>query len=153
MRSRRAVMTGFALAASLLIPAVAAQAAPAPASQAQQTAAGPAVGQQFSYALHAKGAASLAAAGATRHGCPYYYACMYTSSGWKSNTPEHEWYYYGCYALHNEYGTRWIYNNQSGGGDISLFGPYCGSGVLETFAPGGWGQFNVTPVDWVELYQ
>lgn len=155
MRSRRAVMTVFALAAILLIPAGMALAAPAPApaSHAQQTAARPAAGLSSSQALHGKDAVPLAAAGTTRHGCPYYYACMYTSSGWKNNTPEHEWYYYGCYALYNEYGTRWIYNNQSGGGDISLFGLYCGSGVLMTFTPGGWGQFNVTPVDWVELYQ
>jgi hypothetical protein len=149
-------MTVFALAAILLIPVGVAQAAPAPAkpvSQARQTAAVPVADPSFSYALYAKGAVPLVAAGSTRHGCPYYYACMYTSSGWKSNTPEHKWYYYGCYALSNEYGTRWIYNNQSGGGDISLFGPYCGSGVLWTFTPGGWGQVNITPVDWVELYQ
>jgi hypothetical protein len=149
-------MTVFALAAILLIPVGAAQAGPAPAnpvSQARQTATSPAAVPSSSYALYAKGAASLAAAGTTRHGCPYYYACMYTTSGWKSNTPEHEWYYYGCYALYNEYGTRYVYNNQSGGGDISGFGLYCGSGVLWTFPRGFGGPVDITPVDWVELYQ
>jgi hypothetical protein len=146
MRNRRAVMTVFALAAILLIPVGVAQAAPV--SQARQTAAG----SSSSNALYAKGAVPLVAAGTTRHGCPYYYACMYTSSGWKSNTPEHEWYSYGCYNLSNEYGTRWIYNNQSGTAVISLFGPTdCYGGVLFTATPGGWGTINITPVNSVRI--
>jgi hypothetical protein len=140
-------MTVFALAAILLIPVGAAQGAPAP-SQARPAAAVSSSG----YALHAKDAASLVAAGTTHHGCPYLYACMYTSSGWTNNTPEHEYFYYGCYNLSNEYGTRWIYNNQSGKAVISMFGLYnCSGGVLWTFTPGGWGQVNITVVNSVLL--
>jgi hypothetical protein len=153
MRSHRAVMAVFALAAILLIPAGIALAAPAPASHAEQTAARPAAGQASSHVLYRKDAVPLAAAGSTRHGCPYYYACMYTTSGWKNNTPEHEWYYYGCYALSNEYGTRYIYDNQSGGGDIAGFGNYtCNSGTQWAAGPGGWLVVNITPTNSVEIY-
>jgi hypothetical protein len=133
-----------------------AQAGPAPAkpaSQARPTAAGPAAGPSSSYALDAKGAVPLVAAGITRHGCPYYYACMYTTSGWSNNTPEHEYYYYGCYALSNEYGTRWIYDNQSDHGDIAGMSTYSCNGLQWAVAPGGWGKVNITPVNSVELYQ
>jgi hypothetical protein len=149
-------MIGFALAATLLIPVGVAQAAPAPAkpvSQARQTAAVPVASPSSSYALYGKATVPLAAAGSTRRGCPYGDACMYTSSGWKSNTPEHEWYYYGCYGLSNEYGTRWIYDNQYGGGDIAGFGGYdCTGGVQWAAAPGGWGQVDITPTNYVEIY-
>lgn len=154
MSSRRAVMTGLALAATLLIPVGVAQAAPAPAkpvSQARQTAAIPAAGPSSSYALYGKGAVPLVAAGSTRHGCPYGDACMYTTSGW-SNTPEHEYYYYGCYNLSNEYGTRVIYNNQSGSAVISGFGfSDCYGGVLWTEVPGFWFKTDITPVNSIRI--
>lgn len=146
-------MTGFALAATLLTPVGLTQAASAAAPQVQQTAAVLAVGAPSSHALYGTAAAPLVAAGSTRHGCPYYYACMYTSSGWKNNTPEHEWYYYGCYGLSNEYGTRYIYNNQSGGGDIAGFGnSTCNSGTQWAVGPGGSLEVDITPTNSVELY-
>lgn len=156
MRSRRAVMTVFTLAAVLLIPVGLAQAAPAPArpvSQARQTAAVPVPSPLLSYALYGKDALTRAAPALAAHGCPYGDVCMYTTSGWSHNTPEHEYYSYGCYNLSNEYGTRWIYNNQYGGADDAGFTQFgCSGAVLWTETQGGWGQFDITPVNSIKLY-
>jgi hypothetical protein len=121
-------------------------------SQARQTAASAAAGSSFSHALYGKGAAPLVAAVGTHHGCPYGDACMYTTSGWSNNTPEHEYYYYGCYNLSNEYGTRIIYNNQSGSAVISGFSYYgCYGAVQWTETPGLWFKTDITPINSVRL--
>lgn len=144
-------MTGLALAVTLLIPVGVAQAAPAPAkpvSQARQTGAGP----SSNYALYGWAKVPLLVAGSTHHGCPYYYACMYTPTGWSNNTPEHKWYYYGCYNLYNEYGNRWIFNNQSGSATFSgNTGSGCSGTVLWTETPGLGFETDITPVNAVYL--
>lgn len=150
MRSRPTALIGFALTATLLIPVGVAQAAPT--SQARQTAAIAAAGSSSSHAPYGKDAPRRVAAGSTRHGCPYGDACMYTTSGWNNNTPEHEYYYYGCYNLSNEYGTRVIYNNQYGGADIAGYSLYGCSAVQWAVAPGGSLGVNITVVNSVRLY-
>jgi hypothetical protein len=140
-------MTIFALATALL-PVSAAQAAPAP-SVPPLTSTGPAAGSSFSPTLYGKGAATRVEA----HGCPVGDVCMYTTAGWKSGTPENEYYYYACYNLSNEYGTRYIYNNQVGNAWAAIFSQYNCFALQEAFGPQGWGQVNITVVNSIKLYK
>jgi len=78
---------------------------------------------------------------------------MYTTAGWRSGTPEHEYYYYGCYNFSNEIGTRWIFNNQVGNAWAAIFSQYNCFGLIQSFGPQGWGQVNITPVNSMRLYQ
>jgi hypothetical protein len=147
MNCRRTALTGLALAATLLIPVGVAQAAPALASQGRQTVAG----LSSSHELYREDASPGVAAG-TRHGCPYGDACMYTTSGWNNNTPEHEYYYYACYNLSNELGKRVIYNNQYGGADIAGYSRSGCSAVNWVVGPGGSLGVDITPIYSVRLY-
>jgi hypothetical protein len=142
-------LTGFALAAALLISVDVARAAPASATPAPHRQEAVVLS---SHEVQGQGEVSRLAAGSTRHGCPYGDACMYTTSGWNNNNPEHEYYSYGCYNLSNEYGTRVIYNNQYGGAKIAGYGSYGCGAVNWVVGQGGWLTVNITPINSVRLY-
>jgi serine/threonine protein kinase len=58
-------------------------------------------------------AAPATQAGTTiKRGCPAGAVCMYTESGWGADSPQHVWTSYNTYTLSNEWGTRYIFNNQ-----------------------------------------
>jgi hypothetical protein len=77
---------------------------------------------------------------------------MYTTSGWSSGKPEHKYYYYGCYNLSNEYGTRYILNNQSGGALITGYNNYYCTSPAWTVPPGYYLVVNITPINSVRVY-
>lgn len=58
---------------------------------------------------------------ASAHGCPSGYVCIYSSEYNLNNGIVEHWYYtYGSHRLYDEYGTHWIYNNQTGGAGFTL---------------------------------
>jgi len=78
---------------------------------------------------------------------------MYTSTGWSKGQPEHSYYYYGCYNLSNEFGTRVIYNVQTGGATVTGYKNYGCSDPAWTFSPSihtGW-FVDITPINSISL--
>jgi hypothetical protein len=138
------VLIAFAVAAGILIPAsMAKAAASAPAYTAPHQAA----------AAKTSAMTSASAATASSNGCPSGYVCMYTTAGWSSGQPEHEYFQYGCYNLSNELGTRVIYNVQTGGATVTGYYNYGCSAPAWTFSPAtafGW-RVDITPINSISL--
>ena len=57
-------------------------------------------------------------------GCLAGYVCMYTAEEFTSSSPEHKYYSYGCYNLHNELGVRYILNSQASGAEVITYKQY-----------------------------
>jgi hypothetical protein len=154
-RSRIAV-TGLAMAAAaLLIPAGAAEAGASrhdPLSASRQVAT-PRIGAPFGQALAgpARAASPRSISSASYKGCPVFDACMYTLSGWSSGHPEHKYYYYGCYDLSNEYGTRVIYNNQVGAFVYGYDSYGCGGNSAWVIPVGCACKVNISPINSISL--
>jgi len=150
----RMALTGLAMAAGLLIPAGVAQAAPsAPAAApTHQAAAVPgASALAIKTITGTVRVINASAAGGSYAGCPYGDACMYTNSGFGNGTPEHKYYYYGCYDLSNEYGNRWIVNNQSGGATVKGYYNYGCTNRAWTLPAGELNEYNITPINSISL--
>jgi hypothetical protein len=154
MRSCRIALAGLAVSAGLLIP-VGAGRADSPtrllAPAAHQAVTGPAGGAHARWAAAGTARLMSAAAAASIHGCPYGYACMYTTSGFSKNTPEHKYYYYGCYDLSNETGTRYMVNNQSGGATVSGYYNYGCTSKAWTIPPPFIMEVDITPINSISL--
>jgi hypothetical protein len=54
---------------------------------------------------------------ATIHGCPSGYFCIYPGQSWNNDRPSHKFYTYGAHNLSNQFGWKWVLNNQTGGAD------------------------------------
>ncbi|QBD80195.1 hypothetical protein EPA93_31140 [Ktedonosporobacter rubrisoli] len=85
------------------------------------------------------------------NGCSSGTVCMYTDSGYSSGSPEQHWYQYGCVNLSNEYGDRYIFNNQYNGASVTLYtGSNCNS-PQTTIAAGTTWEGNITPINSISL--
>ena len=138
------ILGGFVMAAGLLIPAVAAQAASSAPTRGRLTSIHTPAGPVRVVKPDITGGAI--------NGCPYQYACMYTKNGWTADRPEHEYYNYDCYNLTNEYGIRYVLNNQSDNAELSL---YYNSGCTDldaTIGAQGWEWGDIGPINSLALY-
>lgn len=87
------------------------------------------------------------------NGCSSGTVCMYTSSGWNNGSTEHHWWQYGCYNLVNETGTRYVFNNQTGGAGAKLWtGKDCTGKAISIPAGKTWSG-SITPIWSVSLFQ
>lgn len=121
MSRLRTAVTTLAFAVGLIVPAVLTQSASA---QVTTHAASRSVYQTTNGHVVVVNATPTPFTNSKVKGCPSGDVCMYTSSGWSNNSPEHKWYNYGCYNLSNEYGTRYVLNNQTGGALAALWYNY-----------------------------
>jgi hypothetical protein len=80
---------------------------------------------------HAAGSGHAAVLPADYNGCADGTACMYTDDGWDNSSPEQHWWTYGCYNLTNEYGDRYVYNNQYDNATVTL---YTGTNCQDPYA-------------------
>ena len=87
------------------------------------------------------------------YGCPKGYACIYPGKDANNNVPQHKYYYYGVYKLHNEYGYHYIVNNQYDGAIVRLCTDWNGKNCPTTmqFDNGGAGLFNLSPINSIVL--
>ncbi|MCX3059466.1 hypothetical protein [Streptomyces beihaiensis] len=99
---------------------------------------------------HAATDSSVSAQG-TYEGCPSGYVCMYPNASWNGGVPEHKYYTYGVHKLYNEYGSRRIFNNQTGGATEreckNSDGTNCGSKLL----PWTYRDVDITPINSIRL--
>lgn len=125
-----------------LLAAVCAAAIPAAAAHAGTQATGRTVSTQAAHTVNPM----------NTNGCASGTVCMYTSSGWSHGTTEHHWWQYGCYNLVNEYGTRYVFNNQTGGAGTKL---WTGKNCTKTGKPVSAGytwEGDITPINSISLY-
>ncbi|MGW2178082.1 hypothetical protein ACWCXX_08360 [Streptomyces sp. NPDC001732] len=61
------------------------------------------------------GGAAAAGAAATIRGCPSGAVCLYPNGSWANDKPTYIFYSYGVHKIYNQYGTKRIYNHQTGG--------------------------------------
>jgi hypothetical protein len=153
----RPALFGSVVAAGLLIPAGAAQAASS-SPTAHQT-----LTQAVSSAHQKHAASTLSAgnwkvdayfsrpAGTTVFGCRYGYACLYTDAGASTNTPEHSYTRYACYNLSNEFNHRDLVNNQYGGATVTLYTGYNCSGPTFTSQEAEIDDGDITPINSLSL--
>jgi hypothetical protein len=95
-----------------------------------------------------------AASAGTVYNCRVGYACIYRDEDLSGHEiPEHTYYYYGVYQLHNETGMHMITNNQYGGAAIKLCTDWNGHNFPTTvnFDNGGGGDFDLTPINSIVL--
>ncbi len=155
MTGFRIALAALAVSAGLLIPAGAAQASPRthpPAPAARQALTALAGGARASRApARTVRVIRASTSGGSIHGCPYGYACMYTTSGFSKNAPEHEYFYYGCYGLTGEIGTRYMVNNQSGGATVSGYYHYGCTSKAWTLPPPFISEYDITPINSISL--
>lgn len=79
---------------------------------------------------------------------------MYTDSGYSAQSPEHYWYQYGCANLSNEYGDRYVFNNQYGGASVTLYsGSNCTGNAITQIDAGHTWEGDITPVNSLSLNQ
>lgn len=135
--SKKAITGGFLLAAAF------AAAVPATAANA---------GTRVTSG-HATTQASGHTAGPfTDRQCSNGAVCMYTADPSSGNVaPEHYWTSYGCNNLNNEYGQRWVFNNQYGGHTATLWtGKNC-TGQGTTVQEGTTWSGNITPINSISV--
>lgn len=98
--------------------------------------------------------AAPAAEAATRHGCPDGYVCIYPeNAGWNNDKPSHKYYKYGTYNLRGQYGQHWVLNNQTGGAKLRLYTGYAATGGFAVVNPGTGVNYNLSPINSIELYK
>ena len=96
----------------------------------------------------ASGSASAATTG-TVHGCPSGAVCIYPGASW-SGTPKMYWSY-GAHNLSGQYGTKRIFNNQTGGATMRTCTGYNGTGC-QGYLPAGWYiDKGMTPINSIVL--
>ncbi|QBD83768.1 hypothetical protein EPA93_43640 [Ktedonosporobacter rubrisoli] len=78
-----------------------------------------------------------AASAGEQYGCPSGDACLYPQdAGSNNNVPEHKYFYYGVYQLHNEYGMHYFLNNQYGSAVVRLCTDWHGKNCPKTLPAG-----------------
>ena len=87
------------------------------------------------------------------NGCSSGTVCMYTDDGYASGSSEHHWYQYGCVNLSNEYGDRYIFNNQTGGASVTIYTGYNCTNPSHTIAAGTTWEGDITPINSISLDQ
>ncbi|MFD7906026.1 hypothetical protein ACFVSN_08120 [Kitasatospora sp. NPDC057904] len=92
--------------------------------------------------------ASLLAGAGTAHadtinGCADGYVCIYANDGTITN----RYYNYGTYNLSNQYGYKWILNNQTGGAKVSFCTGYNGVDCGPAYTAVSWLYINLTPIN------
>lgn len=86
------------------------------------------------------------------NGCAGGTVCMYTDDGWAGGSSEHHWWVYGCSNLSDEYGDRYVFNNQYGGATATLYaGSDCTGQPIATISEGTTWQGDITPVNSLSL--
>ncbi|EYT81874.1 MULTISPECIES: hypothetical protein [unclassified Streptomyces] len=69
-------------------------------------------------------------------GCPSGAACIYRENADPvSSSPSNTYWTYGAHNLSSQYGSHWVYNNQTGGATINLCTGYNGTGDCSYSVP------------------
>ncbi|KMS73122.1 hypothetical protein ACM01_20410 [Streptomyces viridochromogenes] len=87
-------------------------------------------------------------------GCKVGYVCMYQNEAdWNAGKPSHRWYEYGAHNLNNQYGTKWVFNNQHSGAKARLCFGYNGANctglIINSYTVG---VADITPINSIKLY-
>ncbi|OQD56311.1 hypothetical protein NFX46_17120 [Streptomyces phaeoluteigriseus] len=87
-------------------------------------------------------------------GCQLGYVCMYQNEAdWNAGRPSHSWSQYGAHNLNNQYGTKWVFNNQHSGAKAQLCFGYNGANctglVINSYTVG---VADITPINSIRLY-
>lgn len=85
------------------------------------------------------------------NGCPAGAVCLYSPAGYESGNPEHVYWSYGEHALHNEFGSHWILNNQTGGAKVSVWYDYHDHHAF-TVPAGAAAERDFTPFNSISLF-
>ncbi len=94
-------------------------------------------------------ASTASATTTSSHGCPSGAVCIYPGASW-SGTPKMYWSY-GAHNLSGQYGTKRIFNNQTGGATMRTCTGYNGTGC-QGYLPAGWYiDKDVTPINSIVL--
>ncbi|MBB1261934.1 hypothetical protein [Streptomyces alkaliterrae] len=95
-----------------------------------------------------------AAQAATVKGCASGYVCMYQShEDYQNGKPSHRWYTYGAHNLSNQFGRKYIANNQYGGAKVQLCNGYNGTNCSRSIIlPDTHVYIDITPINSVKLF-
>jgi hypothetical protein len=129
-----AAFAGAAVTAALMLPGSAAQAGPGDRA-----------------ATSAAKVTTVVAPAATVHGCPSGYVCIYPGESYNGDVPSLKFLTYGAHNLSNQYGWKYILNNQTGGAIARICDGYNGTNCWLTIYPGETWDIDFTPVNSVYL--
>ncbi len=86
------------------------------------------------------------------HGCPAGYVCIYPqNAGWNGDHPSLKYYNYGVYQLHNQFGTHYLFNNQTSGAWVWLCTDWNGNNRAGRYASPALYVVNLTPINSIRL--
>lgn len=88
-------------------------------------------------------------------GCKLGYVCMYQNEAdWNAGKPSHRCYEYGAHNLNNQYGKKWVFNNQHSGAKARLCFGYNGANctglIINSYTVG---VADITPINSIKLYE
>lgn len=77
--------------------------------------------------------------------------CIYDQPPTNSTQPYNHWWLFGCHQLSNEYGQKWVFNNQYGGYTATLWtGKNC-NGRRTAIAENHTWSGDITPINSISL--
>jgi len=109
------------------------------------------IGAAITMSLAVGGAPAQAAAQAgTYAGCEEGYVCIYPDASWNS-APILKFFTYGAHNLNEVYGTKRIFNNQTGGAKAQTCRGYNGTDCSSYLNTWTFWDVNFTPVNSIRL--
>jgi len=136
------------LAAAAFATAVVLTALILPGSPAQ---AGPSGPSRPSGAVAHQVTVSGFAPGATIHGCPSGYLCIYPGEGWNNDRPSLKFASRGVHELYNQYGWKYVFSNQTDNWIARICNQRGGNDCWLTIYQGELWDIFMDPVDSVVL--
>ncbi len=81
--------------------------------------------------------------------CPAGYVCVYPGTDYTAVPTKY--YDYGTYNLTNQYGSKYIYNNQTGGAVVRTYTGYNATGTATLIPAGTYRIMDFTPINSIRL--
>ncbi|MGW1297075.1 hypothetical protein [Streptomyces sp. NPDC002533] len=97
------------------------------------------------------GTANAAEAAGTIYGCPSGAVCLYPGAGWNGGEPTYRFYSYDAHKISNQFGTKRLFNNQTGGAKAYPCKGSNGTNCDRVLNAGYYRDLNITPINSIKL--